>query len=290
MSQSCSDPAPGQMQLRAMSAVTIFFGFLMMCIDAGATNYLSNYRPGAWWAAVLILITASFSSCSSNRCLVVTACVFSIFAIILGIIGCFADGGANSIVRNFQACTDNQGNNYGNSLSFDSSINCASNFTGFDCNCVTSSFSSTNDLKNSVTGCYALDFQGSVPSASCLDLMCVDGKCHHYPSLLGAATAFDVFGLFAVFALSITTCCSLCCPASLGATAPQFNNEGLNPNPTVVVVGQASNPYAPAAYAPAAPTYATPAYATTGQYNYNGNAPPVVVYATASQPKSETFQ
>jgi len=127
--------------------------------------------------------------------------------------------------------------------------------------------------------------------------MCVDGTCHHYPSLLGAATAFDVFGLFAVFALSITTCCSLCCPANLGASGDMNNGE----NPTVIVVGQAPNPYnqtnysaqnyAPAAYVPAAYT-PTPAYAATGQQQqypgYNGGgAPPVVVYAVPSQPSGE---
>lgn len=130
------------------------------------------------------------------RGIVVVICVISIVAVILGIAVSIIDGNAAAIYHNVEACAHPTGNNtfsyFGDSNYFDLAQNCSISKLNYDCACV-----------SSVTGgdCLYLDGRPNCDLVST-----------KFVSMLRAATAFNVFTLLAVFGLSVSSCCSLCCP------------------------------------------------------------------------------
>ncbi len=125
-------------------------------------------------------------------------CVFSIIAIILGLSASLVNGSSAAAIKNIATCSSPSGQLFGSlDVQFAGlALNCSSTNPSFDCACVTAINIDTCLLFDGRTNCN--DITG------------------HYLQILQASTAFSVLALLSVFALSLVTCCSLCCPGYLG--------------------------------------------------------------------------
>jgi hypothetical protein len=149
-----------------------------------------------------------------HRASVIIICVITIIAVILFIAACIIDGAAAAVYSNVQACahpTGYDGNSstysyFGDSAYYELAQNCSASKSDFDCACVSSA---TNE------DCLYLDGQP--------DCNLVSTK---FVAMLRAATAFNVFTLLAVFALSVSSCCSLCCPGNGCWVSIMFLTDG----------------------------------------------------------------
>jgi len=161
---------------------------------------LDSPKLGAWWSAIIIIITTILSLISNSRGVVIAAMVFGIIAVIVGIIGCAVDGIGNSIVNSLTACVSDTGVVSGDSGSF-VAIYC----TGFtdSCACIQT---------NNVDTCFL--YNGGLAADDCDNILTV------YTSRLHGAVAFDIIATLGVFVISILTCVTICCPQSLGGAQP----------------------------------------------------------------------
>jgi hypothetical protein len=154
--------------------------------------------------------------------------VVSILAVILGFIGCLVDGLNTRLIKTMKACASGpipSSENpilYGNSAFETAAAQCYEAATQYhDCFCVNTNMQPTITHQNP-NACYIYDGQ-----PNCKHILV------NYPQMLTAATAFDVIMLLSVFALSVTTCCSLCCPKYLPRDASP-TSRAFPSRPTVV--------------------------------------------------------
>jgi hypothetical protein len=209
----CDQPAEKQVLLRIFGGVTLLLGFIEFIVDIVLYTDLTAPKLGAWWAALIILVTSGLAVISTSRGVVIAAMVLSvslkscdflllvfisfsiqIIAVIVGVVGCIVDGIANSLVSSLVACISSNGQVSGTS-SYASELEYGCGFPpSGECYCV----------QPGDSFCYI--YQGGIAASSCGNIL------EKYTSNLGASIAFDLLATFSVFALSILTCVSVCCP------------------------------------------------------------------------------
>jgi hypothetical protein len=193
-----------------------------------------------------------------------------IIAVIVGIVGCIVDGIAHSVVSALVACVSSSGQVSGSSSDLDE-FGCGFPPSG-ECYCV----------QPGDSFCYV--YQGGIAASSC------DNILEKYTSNLGAAIAFDLLATFSVFALSILTCVSVCCPGYgqlpkdvvVGTLAPGAQQQQ---QPIIIV---ANAPPQPVQYQVGQPQMQYQVGQPQGQYiqqvQYVQQAQPQVMYAQPAVP------
>lgn len=199
---SCGAPALGVKYLQSMGSVTLLMSIISFGIAVGLDSYLSSPKIGYWYTALITAFTGLFAILARTRGVVISTCVISVIAIILGLSSSFLNGADGQILESIVACSTPSYQIYGNKDYTMLAMNCTNDYPKVDCACVTTS------------ECYA--FNGKS------DCNLITSE---YAHMVHAATAFDVLALFAVFTLSILTCCSLCCPGSLGDEDPTLEDR-----------------------------------------------------------------
>lgn len=164
-----------------------------------------------------------------------------VIAVIVGIIASIINGIAKSIVNSLVACVsstdinDVSGDATGTQLG-----NCFASYhlDNYDCICV----------QQSTSTCFF--YSGPAPSESCNNVLT------SWARNLTAGAAFDIISTLVVFAVSIITCVSLCCPASMGGSPPPAAQ-----GQPVIINGQPAQPAVVVVQAtPAVPYTSSPPY------------------------------
>ena len=62
-----AEQAPGNLQLKWAAFVAIFFALIAMGITSAVTDYLTNVKLGAWWAALAIILVSIIAAVSKSR-------------------------------------------------------------------------------------------------------------------------------------------------------------------------------------------------------------------------------
>lgn len=225
MDTSCGAPARLQKQLRLWGIVTIPLTIISFGIAVGLDTFIQNPALGGWYIAIITFCTAMFALVPRSRGIVIVTLVGSVIACILGFAISVVDGGSANLISTIKACANPSSTlpdespvfTYtGNSLYFPMAANCSIEHLDFDCSCV-SSMTDGN--------CYLFDGQTNCELVTT-----------KFVDMLRAATAFNVLSLLAVFAISVSTCCSLCCPGSGCVHDPEEEHaiQQYAPNPAYV--------------------------------------------------------
>lgn len=189
-------PAKATLALRITGGIVLIASIIQFGIDISVYRSLTSPKLGAFWSAIITFVTCVFAVLSSNRGITITAMVFSIIAVIVGIIGCIVDGLANSIISLLVACVSNTG-----TVSGDANSGVFSDCFGFsdDCSCI-------QDNGNT---CFF--YNGGIAASNCDNILTT------YTRNLHGAIAFDLIATIGVFVVSIITCVAVCCPQNFGA-------------------------------------------------------------------------
>lgn len=271
---SCSAPAKLQAQLRAWGIVVIPFSIISFGIAVGLNAFLDSPRLGGWYIALISLFSGIAALAPRSRGIVIVILVVSIIACILGFAISVVDGSSAAVISSIEACAHpvllSDGTQsftyFGTQSYFPLASNCSLANLDFDCSCVNSQ--SNGD-------CFLFDGQ---PNCNL-----VTSKFVH---MLRAATAFDVLTLLAVFCLSLSSCCSICCPANGCFRDPQDEEPQFAANPTfvtaqtqpaVVFVGTVQPQYGNASGGDSATPYNQhPQIAALSQYSSSASQGPAV--------------
>jgi hypothetical protein len=197
---SCDQPAEKQVLLRSFAGVTLLFGIGELIVDLVVYRDHASPKVGAWWAAIIILVSGVLGLISTSRGVVIATCVVSIIAVIVGVIGCAVDGIANTVVTSLEACVSYPEGTVSGDSSYTNTVENSCSFYTDQCCCV------TNDN--------AVFFYrgGIVNNDNCQNIL------GEYTQALHGSIALDLLATFAVFALSIVTCISVCCPGYGGGS------------------------------------------------------------------------
>jgi capsular polysaccharide biosynthesis protein len=74
----CDQPAEKQVLLRIFGGVTLLLGFIEFIVDIVLYTDLTAPKLGAWWAALIILVTSGLAVISTSRGVVIAAMVLSV--------------------------------------------------------------------------------------------------------------------------------------------------------------------------------------------------------------------
>jgi hypothetical protein len=75
---SCDQPAEKQVLLRSFAGVTLLFGIGELIVDLIVYRDLDSPKVGAWWAAIIILVSGVLGLISTSRGVVIATCVISV--------------------------------------------------------------------------------------------------------------------------------------------------------------------------------------------------------------------
>jgi UPF0716 family protein affecting phage T7 exclusion len=71
----CDQPAQKQVLLRVFGGVTLVLSVIEFLVDIVVYNELSSPKLGAWWAAIVIIVTAVLGVISTSRCALLPMCL-----------------------------------------------------------------------------------------------------------------------------------------------------------------------------------------------------------------------
>jgi hypothetical protein len=157
-----------------------------------------------------------------SSCLCSTQCL----CVVVGVVGCFVDGLSAAFVESM--LTDC----YGANVTVPTAIGC-SKAQKYDCTCIYTA----EDSSSSSIGDSCVYYSG--PALKNGD------NCHYIETTwlqnLKAATSFDTIGVILIFALSITSCVSLCYSSSPIHPADVYVAGRATATPAVVIYSAVSN-------------------------------------------------